>query len=100
MNKKVLLSILLGILIVPSVALGAATTIKEIVDNAKTSLVPIVASLSVIAFIIAGVMFLSATGNPSRMTVAKGALIAAVLGIVILALAGSADTFVKTFFGM
>ena len=53
----------------------AANTINDIITNAVSSLTPIVGGLSTIAFIVAGLMYLSATANPTRMAVAKGALI-------------------------
>lgn len=101
MNKKILFLILLAV-VAFSVASPAyaAKTLQEIVDGAKGSLVPLGGSLAAIAFIIAGIMFLTATGNPGRLQIAKGALIAAVIGIVIIVLAAGAEGFVKTFFGL
>jgi len=101
-NKKILSSILLGalLLVVFSMPLVAsADSISGIVGKIKDSLSGLGAGLATIAFIIAGIMFLSATGNPSRMTIAKGALVAGVIGIVIILLADGACEFVKTFTG-
>jgi len=97
-NKKILLSlILLGVILVPSLC-SAGSDIGTMVTNLAKNLGALGAGLSTISFIVAGIMFLSATGNPSRLTIAKGALIAAVTGIVIISLAGVAQTFVKALF--
>ena len=99
MNKKILfLVLLIAVLVLPSIVFGQ--TIKTMIDNAKDSLTGIGAALATVAFIVAGIMFLSATGNPSRMTVAKGALVAGVIGIVIIVLSEGAEVFVQTFFGL
>lgn len=98
MNKKILSIATAGLAFVPLVSF--AKTLNEIVNAAKTSLTALSGGLATIAFIVAGIMFLTATGNPSRMTIAKGALIAGVVGIVIIVLANGAEAFVKTFFGL
>jgi len=97
-NKKALFLALLVTSLSPLFCF--AKTIQEIVDGAKNSLVPLGASLAAIAFIVAGIMYLMGTGNPSRLATAKTALIAAVIGIVIIVLAESAKTFVSGFFGL
>ena len=99
-NKKILFLILqISILALP-IAVQAQTTLSSIVTGARTSLVGLGAGLATISFIVAGIMFLTATGNPSRMAIAKGSLIAAIIGIVIIVLAGGAESFVRTFFGI
>ena len=98
MNKKILFLILLGVILFPSFCFAIPGDLKTIVNNFAKNLGEITAGASIIAFIVAGIMFLTATGNPSRMTIAKGALIAAVIGIVILALSGTASKFVGDMF--
>lgn len=98
MNKKTLILILSGSLILPS--LTHATTLLTIVDNAKDSLVLLGSGLATIAFIVAGIMYLMGAGNPTRMATAKTSLIAAVIGIVIILLATGAQAFVSAFFGL
>jgi len=105
MNKKALGSflLLLGVLVVltlPLVAAAGGDNLSTIVDTLKTKLEELSGGLSAIAFIVAGVMFLSASANPSHMQIAKGALIAAIVGIVIIILANSACYFVKDLFGV
>jgi len=112
MNKKTIYSLLLiaALILVltpqvvvlalgdPGAGAGMPQDLQSIVGNFADNLGLMSGGLSIIAFIVAGIMFLTATGNPSRMTIAKGALIAAVIGIVILALSGTADTFVGGMF--
>ena len=100
MNKKILFLALLGVILVPTICFAQTTTLQKIICNVQTALVATGGGLATIAFIVAGIMFLTATGNPSRMTIAKGALLAGVIGIVIIILAGSAGPFVsQIFFG-
>jgi sorbitol-specific phosphotransferase system component IIBC len=99
-NKKILFFIILAAVLVPSLYVAQANSLGSIVDQAASSLAGLTVGLSTIAFIVAGIMYLSAAGNPSRLTIAKGALIAAVIGIVIVVLATGAQDFVSTFFGI
>lgn len=98
-DKKFFLLLLAITALMPSVA-SADTTLLGLVEGAKASLMALGGGLATIAFIVAGIMFLTATGNPSRMEIGKKALLAAVIGIVIIVLAGGAELFVKGFFGM
>ena len=98
MNKKILVFLLCVIICLPTVALGA--DLLSIVTAVKDNLTVLSGALATIAFIVSGIMFLSATGNPSRMAIAKGSLIAAVVGITIIALAAGAEAFVRAFVGV
>jgi len=98
-SKKILVFLLLCIIVcLPTVALGA--DLLSIVTKVSTNLKALSGGLATIAFVVSGLMFLSATGNPSRMAIAKGSLIAGVIGITIIALASGAEAFVKTFMGV
>lgn len=97
MNKKLLFLILLAVVLVPTFAY-AQNTINDIVKSASHELSLLGGGLATIAFIVAGIMFLTATGNPSRMTIAKGALVAGVIGIIIIVLADNAEEFIKNIF--
>lgn len=103
MNKKILGSVLLsfGVLLVIALALplsAEAQSIQSLIDNFAKSLSGVGISLAVIGFVVAGIMFITSTANPSNMSVAKGALVAAVIGVVILILSGGAYDFVKGMF--
>jgi type IV secretory pathway VirB2 component (pilin) len=98
-NKKVLVLILLTtVLFLPFIA-NAASDIKTIVNQIAQSLSGLGAALATIGFVVAGILFIASTTNPSMMSMAKGALIAAVIGIVIILLAANACQFVQTFTG-
>jgi FtsH-binding integral membrane protein len=97
MNKKILYLLLITILTVPS--FSYAKELKELINGLKNSLIGLGASLATIAFIVAGISFLTATVNPERMKLAKGALVAAVIGIIIILLANNACQFIDTLFG-
>lgn len=100
MNKKLIFLILFfAILTIPAVSLATPNTLQDVIDSLVEQLVPLSTGLATIAFIVAGIMFLTATGNPSRMAIGKGALIAAVIGVVIILLAETADSFIGTLFG-
>ncbi len=99
LHKKTLLSIAsLATILSPLVA--HAATLQQVVDGLKVSLTGLGISLGVIGFMVAGIMFILATTDPKKMDTAKQALLAAIIGIVIIVLASSADTFVKNLFGL
>ena len=100
MNKKILFLILLaGLLILPVVSYADGDTIGGILGTISKSLGGLGGALATIGFVVAGIIYISATTNPSHVQLAKGALIAAVIGIVIILLAGSACVFIQTFTG-
>jgi len=76
----------------------AQTSIKEMVDNLAGNLKGLGESLAIIGFVVAGIMYIASTANPSMMSTAKTALVAAVIGVVILILATSAKGFVEGLF--
>jgi hypothetical protein len=100
MNKKILSFLILATVLALPLLARAAATVQGIITTASTNLGLAAGGLAIIAFMVAGIMFISATGNPSRIAVAKGSLIAAVVGIVIVILSKTADIFVKNFFGI
>jgi len=116
MNKKTLCLVLLsGILVlafVPQVVVlaqgaaagagagGGGQSLQAIAQKVADNLTPLAGALATIAFIVSGIMFLTATGNPSNMSVAKASLLAGVIGIVVIVLAKGAEAFVKQLTGL
>lgn len=98
--KKIIFSILLLsiVVLVPTVC-SAEDSIRGIVDTIKDSLTGLGVSLATIGFVVAGITYIMATTNPSLANVAKGALVAAVIGITIILLSANACQFVQTFTG-
>ena len=100
MNKKILgLGLSLTALTLPIVA-SAQQTLQGMVTTFAGALGGVGAGLAIIGFTVAGIMYIASTANPSMMSTAKQALVAAVIGIVILSLAKVAQGFVRGMFGV
>ncbi len=103
MNKKILFFILLtGVLVFPLVgqAIGDApssgiTELDDILNNIEDVIQAIGVAMIVIGFVVAGIMYLISGGSTEKTGIAKKALIAALIGAVIVILAYSSNTLVK-----
>lgn len=106
MNKKIIFSILLAAVIVtPFITIatpvrpagscgdpsGGNEELNRIATNVMNAASTVGAALAVIGFIIAGILWLTAAGSPTKLELAKKALMAAVIGTAILALAQGAN---------
>jgi hypothetical protein len=104
MNKKILnLFVFAGVLLLAAIALphvASATSLGTIIDTVATQLGMMAGGLAIIGFMIAGILFIAATGNPSLMSAAKAALIAAIIGTVVVVLSTGATGFVHTLTGV
>jgi hypothetical protein len=69
-----------------------------ILNNIFTPLWQLAAGLAVVMFIVAGILFITANGEPGKITTAKNALIWAVVGIVVAVVAFSIVTIVGKWF--
>ena len=102
-NKKVLNSGLLfsiSSLVALTVPFVALADLPGMVSTFAGQLGAMAGALSIIGFVVAGIMYISSTANPSNMSVAKQALTAAIIGVVILVLAATAKDFVSGMFGI
>ena len=98
MNKKTLISILSGaVLVLPAIA---AADLGGMAKTFAGNLGAMAGSLAIIGFIVVGIIYISASANPSKMAAAKEGLVAVVIGIIILILASGAMGFVQTLFGV
>jgi hypothetical protein len=103
MNKKILSPVLLiapvlMALILPfTVAADQLTTITTSIENAAWI---IGTTVVVIGWIITGILFLIAQGAPEKLSTAKTALIAAVVGTLLIVLAGSAASLIRSAIGI
>lgn len=86
----------LSILIFPVVS--EAKDLQTVVKGLSEGLGGLGAYLATIGFIVAGILFVASSANPQLMTQAKHALIAAIVGVVILLLATGAQDFIKSLF--
>lgn len=89
MNKKTLFLILLAVILTcPTII--SAITLPEMVKNIGSMTYQIGTALIIIGWIIAGILWLTSAGNPEKTGIAKKALIAAVIGTVLIILASAA----------
>lgn len=99
MNKKILFSILSGILALPALAF-AQVTVSGIVHGAVTTTFYIADGVIVILWVVTGILFLSAQGAPEKLKSARAALITAVVGTVLVIIANSAVYLVGSAFNL
>ena len=99
MNKKILgfiLLISLVVLVLPIMTL-AAPTAKEMADGVASMMQGIGAAIVVIGWVVAGILYLLAAGKPEKMETAKKAVIAAVIGTVLIIIAGFGYSAIQSF---
>ncbi len=78
---------------------GGGGGIQNIVNSIAKGLTGLGGGLATIGFIVAGITYIASTANPSLMATAKTALVAAVIGIVIVLLSSTACSFINTLTG-
>lgn len=103
MNKKLSFLTLLGAIVSPALALatdGGDITITGMVDAAVQTTLYIASGIVVILWIVTGILFLTAQGDPAKLKTAKSSLFAAVAGTVLVIVAASAISLVKSMFGL
>jgi len=99
MNKKILFLALLGVLVLPTLA--AAATLQGMSDAAAQTALYVATGVVIVLWVLTGILFLTAQGEPATLNKAKMALLAAVIGTVVIIIASTgADTFVKSIFGL
>ena len=99
-NKKVLFLILAAVLILPLSAYADCPVCVTIITSVVNTALYIASAVVVVLWLVAGILFLSAQGDPSKFTKARGALIAAVAGTVLVIVAASALTLVGQAIGV
>ncbi len=96
--KKNLLFLSLLALALPAAALAAPAgniTVTGIVANVANVIWTVAVIIVVIFWVITGILFLAAMGDPGKLGTAKKALFAAVGGTVIVVLAYSATNIIE-----
>lgn len=99
MNKKTIFFFLaVAVVALPVVTLAACgdegggnPTLDRVILNIKDAALSVGVGLAVVGFIVAGILYVTAAGAPNRMETAKKALIAAVIGTALVALAQGAN---------
>lgn len=108
LKKISFLILLLAVLALPAITLadtsltcGSATggnaELSTILTNVTNAASAVGSALAIIGFIIAGIMWLTASGSPEKIGAAKKALVAAIVGCAILALAQGANIMTDIF---
>lgn len=93
MKKILSILILIGILVLPVTAL--AGELDDIVWGIADAIELIFFGLVVVMFIYAGIMFLTAAGNPEKLAKAKQAIFWGVIGTIVGILAWSVERIVQ-----
>jgi len=99
--KKIILTLALVSLAIAPIAVFAqpSTTISSIdnlIDSVKTMAWTVFGGLAVIMFVVAGIMFLTAQGDPEKVKSARNAFIWGVVGVVVAIMAYSIISIVES----
>lgn len=97
-NKKILLFALLAVLALPFLA--QAQTLSSMAGAIATEILNVAKFIVVAMWVVAGIMFLMAAGDPSKLNGAKVGLFAAIAGTIVVLLASGALGFVGRSFGL
>lgn len=96
-NKNTFLKILtVAVLFFPAIAFAQDLTITGMINSAVMLTLYIASAIVVILWVITGIMFLTAQGDPTKLTSAKKALYASIIGTVLILVASSALTLVNS----
>lgn len=102
--KKILYLTLLTELLCPLFVLAddakPAPTIGDMATALAGQIWLVGTALIVIFWVVTGVLFLTAQGEPGALTKAKMALFVSIAGTIVIILAKSAGTFVASLFGL
>ncbi len=90
MKSKTLFFVILGFLALPVLNASAQLfwglqeiTVGALIENIKWVIWVVFAVMVVISFVIAGIMFLTARGDPQKLTLARSAFIWGCVGVVV-----------------
>ena len=95
MDKKTSFLTILGILVLPSSAFaqlhsyGAAVTPTDFIHNLELAIGLIFGAIVVVCFVISGILFLTAQGDPEKLKIARSSVIWGIVGVVVGILAFS-----------
>ncbi|MDP2741395.1 MAG: TrbC/VirB2 family protein [bacterium] len=100
MNKKILFLVLLAVILIFSntASVKAASTLSTMVDNIKNMLALTAIPFVIIGWLIAGIIYLTSGGSPEKTGLGKKALIAAVIGTVLVMSTSAAISIYEVIF--
>lgn len=103
MEKTKLTLISLGILLLPVLAFAQPTvqlgSLQQVVANIERAVWIVFGLIAVIAFVTAGILFLTAGGQPEKVQAARSAFIWGVAGVVVGIIAYSIIAIVSSIMG-
>ena len=82
MRKILSILILVAVLALPITA-SAVLTIEQLIDRLKPVIWTVFGFIALLCFVYAGIMFLTAGGNPDKVGAARKAFLYGVVGIVV-----------------
>jgi len=99
MNKKISFLILVSAILIPA-AFVSAQTLSGMAEAVAGQVVLVATWIVVIMWVVPGLLFLLAQGEPGKLNTAKTSLFAAIGGTILVILASSAITIVRNSFGI
>lgn len=105
MSKKIILGLALACAVVLPIAVLAQAgppqvgSLQEIIDKILSAVWIVFTAIAVIALVVAGVLFLTAAGNPEKIAAARSALVWGVAGVVVGIVAYSIIAIVASIIG-
>jgi type IV secretory pathway VirB2 component (pilin) len=106
LNKRILAVVLLAALLVPAVLVFGSglseappdVPLDDAIDKIVNFVFGLLIAVAVLFIIIAGFMFITASGNDDQVKKARSMLLYAVVGVIVALLAKGIVTFLKTTF--
>ena len=93
-NKFLTFSAVVICVVMPALALAAVTEPCVVIEAFQDIFTKAAAAIVIIGWIITGILYLTAAGDPSKLKLAQGALVACVIGTAVVILAPMAYGFV------
>ncbi len=100
MDKKLVLTFILAILLVLPTTANAQINVQNILNNVKILLFTIFLGIVVIMVTWAGILYLTARGDPGQIQKANHAIIWAIVGTMVGLLAWSFENLIKGILGI
>jgi len=96
-KSLVALSLIVAVLSLPTLVLAQkqGITLDSLINSIKNASWKVFGVIAVIAFIVAAVLFLTAGGDPEKITAARNAFLWGVAGVIVGILAFSIVTFIE-----
>lgn len=94
MNKKILFLILLTTILILPLEISAQSTFCGAIKNISSIAYQIGGSIIIIGWVIAGILYLTSAGSPEKTGTAKKAMVAAVIGTILIVIAGASTALV------